>query len=358
MPFFYNHNKKTDLNYLKPLYNTATVFAIAPAYNFNLKKFTYSTLYKVYSITTAIFYIGLYVYSLQGSIKYFYDKMYLAEIIVEILLHLTVLTTSLLSIFNSAFFKRKIWLEFLKKIQFFDIITKHLHTNKEKHFLILELFGQILLILVLIQNCFVWIKKQGFELYQYYIVETLEYVYLYIIVVLISNFALVIKYRFETFNRLLLNVFDCKRIKLRYIPYFKQNFKIMELEKRIFAFSLNETFSLLSDLVHLYNEIFGITILTYMGVALMGLLNAVAYLLVNESSTEDDTQVFVIFFVLTVFLLVRIIFYFYMKICLKYFELLTNLTQLKDFKSTKYNYLILFHFKTFISIIIFLNISP
>lgn len=313
--------KESHINFIKTFYYFANLLALTPPYDFEKSKVKYQNIYRIYAFMLTLFFISLYLYSTYGMCKQFQnDEVVEAEFILELLRYGLMQLLCILNILRSTYRQGNIWKHFLVDIQNTDnnLIresnigvnlklkkTKHnnliskmldyynfkLKMNNRYHFnfkttefliLKLEIIGLVILFLILIYNIHSWIKTSGFFYYQSYIIENIELVYIYVIVVLSSNFAIFLKEKFKLCNSIL------KNIKFESIQP-KKCRGIIRSKKICFATNL---YIQLFYLVDNYTVIFGPSFLLLFGSIFVGFLDSINYLLIYGYSRIEEAVLY------------------------------------------------------------------
>lgn len=250
-------HKKYDIILIKSYFYFANFLGLTPIYSFEESKIIHPTLYRFYVSILFILFVSLYTYSTYGMFLQFFNNeitkiVFALELIMYGLMHLI----CIYGMFKSTYKKGQVWGSFLKGILSLDSSLN----NKviEGKSLRMEATGQIIYLLILISYGIVWSINKGFDYYKYYFLEIIEYFYMYTIIVLASNFALTLKNRFKICNKIITQRIKKNKIK---ISILSKNVKKKSAKKTNFIYF----FSKLSQLVEIYNFLFGPLILIFLG---------------------------------------------------------------------------------------------
>lgn len=283
--------EKTGIYYLKPIYKLSNLLGLAPPYDFdNFESKTQNHFYKYYCTAILCFLITTYIYSMYGSISRLYQLSQTTTIIIQILYYLFIMILNVITVFGS-FIQNK--LSWKKMLDTFKKLDSQINLMAKKRLLISTfnlqiIVGHLLLITVLGYDAYVGQDAYGIELFQYFICIKLEFYLIFITVILMCHFALAIKNRFESFNEIL------RKITIANTPYIisKKSNSISPININIFTSkgnlkNITRMFSTLSELVNLYNKIFGWQILVLMGIVLMALLESFNFIMVYGIASKE-----------------------------------------------------------------------
>lgn len=306
--------KEYDINLIKNYYYFSNILGLAPIYSFKESKLIHPNLYRIYVMILSTTLFLYYVYSTYGMYLQFSNGQATKIVFaLELILFFLMNFICVYGMFKSTYKRGIIWMNFLNEIIKYDsglnvenIEGKNVRT---------EVIGQIFFIIFLIVYKGLWWDLKGFYFEQYYLIEIIEYLYVYTIIVLASKFALSLKKRFKIYNELITRkiketnneisvIFHENKIELKlsglelkdekcktkeinvksgrnFDKFKKNNLKTKEKTHYI------NLFSNLSNLVELYNLNFGSLILIYLGRLLVGLLDAINYYLSYDSGHQD-----------------------------------------------------------------------
>lgn len=279
-------NPNYGISYLKPLFCLANILAIAPPYSFGNLKVIPMRLFQVYSgfLLGAIF--GSYLYSTYGmAIKRANLELTLREFVLEILYYAGLQLVCLLPILRSSFYKRKSWMKMLESFEAIDRNRDVAEIRSKYLIFFKEVFGEIVMIIILASNVYLWVSTHGWEYYKYFFIEVVEYTYMYAVTVLMVHILINLRYRYVYVNEIL--------EEMNWKRYFLKKYKIELSGKalpccikynysRRYHFNIPYVigcFGILNTAVVMFNEIFGSVIFSMLCCACTGALDALNYFL-------------------------------------------------------------------------------
>lgn len=263
------------------MYFLGNVLGICVPYDFK-KKAILNQFFKVYAAFMFAILIGIYLYSIHGTIRNTYPYMTAMEIFTETCVFLCIILLDSSSILET-YTKKRLWIKMMGTFKSIDIyLVKSLNKKNPVCYSIwIQLFfAHLIYFIVECGNMIIWTKEYGFGYYRYYIFEVVVKYYTMIIVMFICNFALSIKYRYERFNEELRKADILNVSELRIL------------------------FKKLSYLVQIFNNIFGLQMLLVLSVSIMSLLDVLSFIMVYHKHASMLLDLF--YFLDTIILMVRI----------------------------------------------------
>lgn len=287
-------SKLNVISYMKQVYKLANILALAPPYNFDyIEKNNLVGTYKYYPIAMAIFVTTTYVYGMYGIVKKVFPLAQTTTIVIQVLFYLFIVSSNLMSMLGGGFYNWKAWNEMLdifakvdSQVGFSRIQKKSVITA----FYIHIICGHALLLSVYSFDIYVGSTNYGMNIYQHYLCVRYQYYFIFIEVILMCNFAISIKQRFKYFNKMLKTIstnnnkkiFVVKTKSISYaVPTELNSFGLNNLK------SITRMFTVLSELIHLYNKIFGWQILILLGMVLLSLLESFNFIMVYGISVKE-----------------------------------------------------------------------
>lgn len=295
--------------------------AIAPCYDFDKSTVIHQNIYRIYAFVILMCFISLYLYSTYGMFKQFqYKDLVKTEFTLELMLYGLMQFLCVFNILRSTHRRGYIWKHFLKNIQTvernlrqgsifistlklknidkFDsklkstkwfgskLLTNDYFTMK------FEVIGQVVLSLILVYNVYLWVNTNGFSYYQYYMIEVIEYTYIYTIVILSSNFAIYLKEKFKFCNRIL-KEFSEESVRNIFIQRTRKRKIIKRKNINNKLCIVTNLFIQLSQLVHTYSLLFGPSVLFLFGSLFIGILDSINYILVYGSTRVEEAAIYI-----------------------------------------------------------------
>lgn len=290
--------KKYDIVLIKSYYYFASFLGLTPIYSFNHSKLLYPELHRYYVFLLFTLLFSFYIYSTYGMFLQFFEGETTKIVFgLELIMFFLMNFICTYGMYKSTYKKGKHWMNFLNGIIKFDAGLKVI--NIEGKDLRIEVTGQILFVLFLIMYVTFWCVQKGFFFFQYYLIEVIEYLYMYTIIVLASKFALSLKKRFKICNKIII---QNTKEDLSNVRISSKKFKLKLKGKMHYV----HLFTKLSYLVELYNMLFGPLILIYLGRLLVGLIDSINYYLSYDSGIQEDRMLFSFYIFLNMLILVSV----------------------------------------------------
>lgn len=242
---------------IESLYVLASVLCIVPAYNFKDKKLRFPLL----SVASASFFLVVLfsstIWSVVGKIEKTFPYVHKVVVICQSLIFCGMIIASNL-ILISSLANRKKWAEFLGTFHEIDVTMNYFSTSKGFLLKIELLIGHCFLVAVLLYEA---LLSKGFSIenYKYILHIRFMYYFLFVVSVLICNFAWCIEVRYKRFNILLKNSLGERKRGT-------ENVETLRVEE------LAHVWIKLKKLVDLFNVLLGFIILSLLGYALIVLL--------------------------------------------------------------------------------------
>lgn len=258
-------NKKTkfrrnnDIRFVTPLYNLSTIMGISPPNNFQFKQ-SKSKIYEHLTVIRCVILTISFILSFLGNMFYIYPYTHTTIALCEGMLFLMMTMTTIISTLRSGFWHREEWNNMIESFLILDDKFK-IEPKGRNLFMIEFILGHLVLFLVLSNDAYFNLIYYGFKTYKFYFFNRIQYYFVFLVVLLICNFALSIRNKYKCLNNLLINTFKNKD---------SDNGKV--------SFSVTEFALIFSDLERLvctFNTIFGWNILLIFGIVLLSLLSFV-----------------------------------------------------------------------------------
>lgn len=286
------NEKRNVISYIKPIYQLANFLALSPPYNFDyIEKKTKAGNYKYYPVIFVSFIISAYCYGMYGSVKKIYPYSQTTTVVIQILFYFLIVLSNVISMLGGGFYSWKSWnlmLDTFSKVDSqVNFYKSESTSNKTFYFQIFV--GHVFLFIVFGFDIYVGVENYGMDIYQYYMCVRFQLYFILIEVILMCNFAISIKKRFKYFNDILRKI-SWNENKLFVIKSKQKSITSLSLNsfgKLTDLKSITRMFTVLSELVELYNKIFGWQILILMGIVLLSLLESFNFIMVYGISTKE-----------------------------------------------------------------------
>lgn len=256
------------LNDLKLIFYLATFFGILPPYSFQKRTFRFVAQFRFYSLLLLILISYAYYDSVYGKIKFLHKYMRETTIIIQSILYLLVAGFNIISIIEIAFRNTKRLSKCLNLICEAHTISPERKTNV----LIYFISGYVLLLFVLFYDGFIWDKTITFRLYKYYIPSRVQYVFIYTVLLLVFGLARSVYLKFHSINKTL--ILDITRNE-------------EERKKRAFYKELLDLYTKITEIVEIFNTIFGWIIFALLIMLSVGLLEALNFIIALSFGNYD-----------------------------------------------------------------------
>lgn len=304
----------TDIRYLKPLFKILSVIGNFPPFSFETNSFEHLQLYRLYSL----FILTMIVICNSASIYERSANMFggnlITIIILDVAKQVALLGFNVFAILNLTFYNTKNLRLFLNYFMLVDRKMKNYHKYAPKDDFLHKFifFNHTYIFFTFIYDSYVWASTYNLREHLCYIFEYFQYYHINIIVSFLYNLALGIKYRFFCLNAALMDVEKniCNNTKGETIKNKKEilsnkgdilfnNARMFTEEnfpRRLFldvnkqnsyekVKEIREMYSILSDLVEMYNTIYGWLILFISNIVLFSLLLDVEGVILNTNTT-------------------------------------------------------------------------
>lgn len=280
-----------DMNVLKPAYNVAKFFRLLPTYYDDRNQS--SAKHKFYSVLEVFLVLSIYAYTLKLSME---EDPAMANKEVLFVLPYTISTLSLVfSILITAFWNYDTFKLFFNR---FEIIDKYVNkrsskteSNKKIRFYIEFVTIHIVFIFVTTYDAFTTIPLIGLSGYSKFFVKCCEHYLNAIMVLLMYNYCKFIRWGFMKFNNELeeiINSLDCsKHGCTKGQPVIKVYNNIDEITKT------KGVYTHLTDLIALFNKVFGWQILFIMVVIVTAMLEMINEEIRDNFSIGIDVIIFI-----------------------------------------------------------------
>lgn len=246
-------NKSSIEKTLKPLIIECQILVI-------LAPCSKITLYKLYAVIIQSILIFGFITSVCGKQSFLFDS-YLSTVktidqIANVFLTLASVTTSLLTVF---LYPNKLH-KLFQDIGMFDKILGKCSKKQTNLFWLSFLFIQVMALLTISLDSWVWTSGLGYEMYKYYVVRDIQYYQVNVMVLFIFWFAMEIYYRYKLLNELLMKCIE----ELCQEGLYFSSINLNRMERKINYKNLKHISKLqnfLFDITNAFNGIFGIMIL-------------------------------------------------------------------------------------------------
>lgn len=164
--------------------------------------------------------------------------------------------------------------------------NKNLTLSRCKAFYIELILGHVCILLLFIYDAYVWINGLGFKIFRHYIFRDFQNYHLYITVMIIYNFAISMKHRFEEINdtlRKVTNLPECKGSSIN-----TQLVKMDKCDSHLGVRQISQLYEVLLLQISLFNKLFGWQIFFMTFSIMMGLLNSLDILTVYTFLRQKD----------------------------------------------------------------------
>lgn len=265
----HKRERKCDINSLKKLLIIASSLGLVPPSD--VKN---DSNYKVLTIVLFLFFISSIIYSIVGQVQNTFDFVSHTAFGLQVLSNVLMTLINSESIIRSAFGIREYWRIFLHDVYSDSSLKLGIYDKKSYIFEMELILCHILVCGYIIYDANMWIRSYG-TYYHLYVFQRIQYYYIMISAMMVCFFSTVLKYNFKNLNGCIAD--SCNSFKF------------------ITSCDINDAshyYSRLVKRVDLYNEIFGHRIFFIIAISLVGLLEAVNYVLTYvvypQSNGLDD----------------------------------------------------------------------
>lgn len=252
----------------------------------NCRSVNIKNCYHYYTYLIMVTLIVIYIYSTINIAYNVMPVMTILQILTESAAYLFITILDVYAILITRI-KRKKWMKLFNHFKQIDKLNARTlsERNCQKTMDIQIIIFHILYSLLEISNVFFWIYKYGFGYYRNYLFEVFIKYYEMIITILICNFTVSIKHRFEYYN---FKLNEARIYKNLDIPTTKHLFKHLNM------------------LIETYNDLFGFEILIILSISVVAMLDLLSYVL-DAQYTVIDILLDFTYFLDTILLLVSLI---------------------------------------------------
>lgn len=253
------YNRRDNIRYITLLFKLTNILAITPRYSFSKAKIISVRCSRFYSVFGAAIIITGSIFSFYGK-STIYKRIKVTIMVVDIIKQTSSTLLNLVSVLGISFFNLKNYSRFLNLLSTIDDKfsqnLSYFHKSK-RNILYFELMCfHIFLGTVYIFDISVKFSKRKSIAFSFYMFEIVQYYHSYVAILLIYNFSMVIKDRFEKVNESLLKLKRCIS-NPNYLPL--QLFNTETKTKNIK--DILSLYTKICESVRLFNKIFGLEIL-------------------------------------------------------------------------------------------------
>lgn len=283
---------KKKTSHLSPLYYLANFLALAPPIHFNNKQLSVAIFkFKLWALAVGFMIVSTYVYCMNGTSETIFKSNKMTTTVIEIIFFLFTTAANVISVFGAAFFNMDSWFNMQRILNRIEHELPQIYTTNKHltlHYLII-VFGNLVFGGILAFDVYINENVYGIAVYQYYLILRIQYYFIFVVVILSCASAWNIRKIFENFNEVLIKI----KPNHMYVVKVKHSNSISPITLERFnnlnhVKSTTKLFTILSDLVELYNKIFGWQILILMGIVLMTLLESFNFIMVSGISGEEE----------------------------------------------------------------------
>lgn len=284
------HKSYNASGLIDPLYKVSAILAIAPTCIFDETKSVWKT-NKMQGVLMGLFVLTGYVLSTAGRVTYCYPSLPTSSsVVTDALFNFVLTVANALSIIIPLTYAKTSFLKFLNAFETADSLLKGVENTVRKNCKALHvklILGHILVCILFVYDAYIWIKYLGIKRYTNYAFQNVQNYYTFIVIMMIENFLLSLRWRFRTLNELLdkLSVVDSVS-NISISTELKD--KITEVHPYQKLQMLSEDYKILNTQITYFNQIFGWQILFIIGTVLMGLLNTFNVLVVFGVSNSGS----------------------------------------------------------------------
>ncbi|XP_017776024.1 PREDICTED: putative gustatory receptor 28b [Nicrophorus vespilloides] len=282
-----NYNPKTNIRSLETLHTLCKTMAILPPVNLcNVED--YKSKY-LYGSAAACLLLFSYVYTIYGKIVYVQKTMSVTGFVIDVGSDLTLIVANLISIVGINLMNGNIVSIFLTNMKKIDIDFQYI-PSESKHpnirFVMEMVLIHIYMIIFFTYNLYTWMSTLGMHIYKFFFLKDFQSYYIIVLAMLLRNYAYAIKYRMEVLNGILTrgewsqtnnicaNYSGSASAKIKT----KQQWTLKKITKQ---------FTNLTNLIDLYNKIFGWQFVSLYIVIVFNLLLPINLALIYGSGEKD-----------------------------------------------------------------------
>ncbi|XP_017776025.1 PREDICTED: uncharacterized protein LOC108562261 [Nicrophorus vespilloides] len=240
----------------------------------------------LYGSTVACLLLLSYAYTTYGKIVYVRKTMTITGFLIDVGSDLTLILANLISIVGINLMNGNtvsIFLTNMKKIdyelQYLPSESKHLNMRFVMEMILIHIY----MIIFFTYNLCMWMSTLGMDIYKFFFLKDFQNYYIIVLTMLLRNYAYAIKYRMEVLNGILARGEWTQTNKILVANYSaklktKQNWTLKKITKQ---------FTNLTNLIDLYNKIFGWQFVSLYIVIVFNLLLPINLALIYGSGEKD-----------------------------------------------------------------------
>ncbi|XP_065169569.1 gustatory receptor 68a-like [Atheta coriaria] len=263
---------KINLSTLKPLHIIGKYLGIWPS--FDTSTMEVCNCYFWYGVLMLIILISQQIYMILGRVTIL-DQIDNSVFITMLLADVTTTATNISAIVNINFLQAKRLQTFLQEIHSLESTFCNIRKDEcgeRRRFYIELITGHIVIAAYMIYNTWQWTGVIGWQMSQYSLMHDLQFYHILIMVLLIRNYVLLIKYKIETLNFMLENCGPNK---------YNQEWNLD---------SLSKLYTKVSNVIDGFNEIFGWNLMVLQVQLIANLLGPLNLALVYGGATFMGKQ--------------------------------------------------------------------
>lgn len=241
---------RNKLKYIQPLYKLATLLTFAPPYNFDSGRLRVNILYKTYSLI--VIGVHLYIYVFCATHLDYLKQLVMTSRLLHHITYIILLMYCSRTTMQICMGKRKTWKTFLEMFRELDNVLNIKYKNNELIIKTLLFIAYFLTISIFAYEVYSRIELMGLEHLAFEIAAKMQPILVFTHVLLMSNFAISIKYRFQAINEGITNIFVNNHVKVFFIKD-----KAVDKNNVCTLKEIATLYATASDLVDLFNAIFG-----------------------------------------------------------------------------------------------------
>ncbi|XP_017785525.1 PREDICTED: uncharacterized protein LOC108568740 [Nicrophorus vespilloides] len=296
-------NRKRSLRAIHLLYNLSSWLCQTPNYDFKRNEVIVSTWDQVRAIIIVSLFIIGYV---DFMIMLNYKELSITTLVTYIATMFVSAASQVNVICSAIFWNRDKWKQLLHMFHEVEIFVKHNHDKKSSNrlFYIEVLVAHIYCLAMIIYQCYITYKLIPLQQIIFY--NILLY-FIFVSSLINYNFAICLKYRYETANGMLIKEISQNSLSMFVITDFKKSYKFQQKNGVLRMWGL---FTTLSEIAMRFNDVFGWNMLFIslnIVVQLLYAFDSIVIFSMHKSKTSvDNDDLIAINFLIAILLLVSI----------------------------------------------------
>ncbi|XP_017776026.1 PREDICTED: uncharacterized protein LOC108562262 [Nicrophorus vespilloides] len=244
----------------------------------------------LYGSAVACFLLLSYVFTTYGKFVYMKESMTVTGFLIDIGSDLTLIMANLISIVGINLMNGSTVCIFLTNMKKIDCEFQYLpsdckHSNMR--FVMEMILIHIYMIIFIAYNVYTWVSSLGWDTYIYFCLRDFQNYYIIVLAILMRNYAYAIKYRMEVLNGILTRREWTQSDKICIADYSGCVSANLKTKPHWTLKKIIKQFTNLTNLIDMYNTIFGWQFVSLYVVIVINLLLPINLALIYGSGDKD-----------------------------------------------------------------------